>query len=421
MKLHTRTNPFLLMAGLYMVLGVLAATGKLTFELGLVEALPRLRWVTIHFVTIGGMTQTVFGVLPRFVAAVTDGSRSIHYRNRWLQWGALNAGYPLILIGMTAGSATTAGTGAGMVLVALVSLFVTLYRLRPASNRSGGVGRYFRTAPSFLVIGILAAFGMLFGIHGPGGYFGSLEAHVHANVWGFLGLVVAGVLLTVLPRLLDVPLRFPRLRVITYWGLTVGAMGLVAGPWLARHEFTIGGLAMYVLGTTALLVNVGGTYRLSERTWDSRFVLVLGAYLWLLFPVPWAPLVILFPDAVPAGAIETAAINGLVFGWMLQLAMAFLPVVAIAALQPSSEFIGAIPDATEEGSSPSWLQVGSVNTGMLFLWATAFPPVVDVASLLTLAGYFLITAAWAVFVVDLWGALVGRNVVPRHADESPSG
>ncbi|QCC60147.1 cbb3-type cytochrome c oxidase subunit I [Natrinema thermotolerans] len=420
MNMQTRNDPFILMAGVYLTVGLLAAIGTLTVEAGLLEPLPRLRWVTVHFVTIGGLTQAVFGALPAFVAARSTRRRSSAGRSRWLQWVSVNAGYPLLLVGMTRGSTITAGAGAVLVLGALLSLLVTVFRL-PSSTVAAGSARYFRTAPWFLVVGILAALGMLFGVHGPGGYFGSLEAHVHANVWGFLALVVAGVLLTVLPELLGTDRRFPRARAVTYWGLTIGAAGLVVGPWTARHELTIGGLVIYVVGTGALLASVVGTYRHSDRQQDSRIALVLGAYFWLLVPVPIAPFVLLFPTAVPAAAIERAAINGLVFGWLLQLAMAFLPVVAVAARRDPAAFVDAIAAAAETAPQPSWWQVGSANAGMLLLWLTAVPLADGVASLLTLGGYLLLAAAWAAFVVDLWTALAGERSVRRRLEETPFG
>jgi len=89
--------------------------------------------------------------------------------------------------------------------------------------------RYFRAAPWFLVVGILAAFGMLLNVHGPGGCFGSIEAHVHANACGLLALVAAGALFRAMLSLFGAALRYPRLRGVTYWDITAGAAGLVAG------------------------------------------------------------------------------------------------------------------------------------------------------------------------------------------------
>ncbi|RZV10436.1 hypothetical protein BDK88_1594 [Natrinema hispanicum] len=404
--MQTRTNPFIIMAGLYLTVGLAAIVGTLAAESGLVESLPRLRWVLIHLATIGGLTQAVFGVLPSLVTATDASARRPATSRRWLQWLALNAGYPLLLLGMATGATVVAVTGGTIVLGALGLLLSTVVRTSGwAMNR--GLSRYYRLAPWFLVVGILAAFGMLLGIHGPGGYFGSLEAHVHANVWGFLALIVAGALLTLLPALLEAELRYPRLVSVTFWGLTIGVVGLVAGPWLARHEVTVLGLGSYVVGTGALLANVVGTYRSSDRSHSRRIALVLGAYLWLAFPVPWAPFVLLVPDLVPASAIETAAINGLIFGWMLQLAMAFLPVVAAAFARPVADhdIIQAVTTVAAEHPHPSWIQVGSVNLGMLVLWLTPIPFRGGLTASATLAGFALIAVAWALFVVSLWRSI----------------
>ncbi len=404
--MQTRTNPFIAMAGLYLTVGLAAVVGALAVESGLVESLPRLRWVMIHLVTIGGLTQAVFGALPSLVNATDGSARRPSGGRRWLQWLSLNAGYPLLLLGMATGSTVVTVAGATIVLGALGLLLSTVFRTS-AHSTERGIRRYYRLAPWFLVVGILAAFGMILGVHGPGGYVGSLEAHVHANVWGFLALIVAGALFTLLPALLGVELRYPRLVSVTFWGLTIGVVGLVAGPWLAHNEVTVVGLGTYVVGTVALLANVVGTYRSSDRSQPRRIALVLGAYLWLAFPVPWAPLVLLFPDTVPAAAIEIAAINGLVFGWMLQLAMAFLPVVAatFAGSITDRGFVEAVAAVATECPQPSWIQVGSVNLGMFTLWLTPVPFVGGFAATTTLTGFALIAVAWAMFVVSLWRSI----------------
>ncbi|WP_205254475.1 hypothetical protein [Halorussus sp. JP-T4] len=404
--MRLRTNPFLLMAGLYLTVGLAAVAGKLAVEAGLIDALPRLRWLTIHFVTIGAMTQALFGALPNLAAAV-GGGETVPSRGRWLQWVTLNASYPVVLLGMATGSTAAAVAGATGVLAALSLLVVSVYRtnLGAVAGRDEGLVRYYAVAPWFLVVGVFAAFGMLLGVHGPGGYFGSIEAHVHANVWGFLALVAAGTLLALVPRLAGEPLRYPRLKPVTFWGVTLGATGLVAGPWLAAKALTMAGLAVYVVGTLALLVNLVGTWRLGGCARDARFGHVVGAYLWLVFPVPWAPLVLLFPETVPAAGIEAAAIEGLVLGWMLQLAMGLLPTVAVALREAPTDLLASLDASAHR---PRWAGVAAVNAGMTALWLTAFPAFEGVEATLTLAGYALVGLAWLVFLPDLWRALLDR-------------
>ncbi len=421
--MQRRNDPFFLMAGLYLTVGLLAVVGKLAVGVGFIEPLSQLRWVMIHLVTIGAMTQALFGALPHLVNNVGSSTSRLSPRFRWSQWIALNTGYPLILFGMTTGSTLVAVTGATIVLFALALLLVTVYRISAESHGSL-LSRYYRVAPWFLVVGILAAFGMLLNVHGPGGYFGSIEAHVHANVWGFLALVVAATLLQLVPALAGTELRYPRLKRVTFWGVTIGAVGLVSGPWLAMHVLTFTGLAIYVIGTIALLANIVGTTRASGYTNDARVGHIFGAYLWLIFPVPWAPLVLLFPNVVPGAPIETAAINGLVFGWMLQLAMVFLPIVIGAFEEP--EGVVDVTSAVESSSyAPSWMGVVSINFGMLVLWATALPMFSNVAEMLSVAGFALIALPWTVFVVRLWQTFIdddphARREEPADASASPS-
>lgn len=412
--MQLRTNPFFVMAGLYLTVGVLAIVGKLAVAVGFVEPLSQLRWVLIHLVTIGAMTQALFGALPHLVSSVGSSTTQLSPRRRWSQWIFLNMGYPLILFGMTTGSTLVTVTGGTIVLVALALLLVTVHR-RSAGSRGSLLSRYYRVAPWFLVVGIFAAFGMLLNVHGPGGYFGSIEAHVHANVWGFLALVVAATLLQLIPVLTGTELRYPRLKRIPFWGMTIGTVGLVSGPWLAMHVLTVTGLAIYVIGTIALLANIVGTERASGWTKDARVGHILGAYVWLVFPVPWAPLVLLFPNVVPVALIETAAINGLVFGWMLQLAMALLPSV-VGAFEGTEGGVD-VPSAVESSSyAPSWLGVGSINLGMLALWATVLPVVSNSSEMLSVAGFTLIALPWAVFVVRLWQTFIGNDPHAQRQD-----
>ncbi|WP_435348249.1 hypothetical protein [Haloarchaeobius sp. HRN-SO-5] len=418
--MKVRTDPFLLVAALYLTVGALAVVGKLAVGVELLEPLPRLRWVMIHLVTIGGLTQALFGVLPHLVGSLDSSAGRLSPRARWVQWIALNTGYPLVLFGMTTGSTLVAVAGATVVLFALALLLATVYRV---SDGSGGqsLGRYYRVAPWFLVVGILAAFGMLLGIHGPGGYFGSIEAHVHANVWGFLALVVAATLLQLVPAMAGADLYASRLTRVTFWGLTVGTVGLVSGPWLAEHALTFGGLAIYVVGTVALLANVVGTRRAGGCTKDARFGHVLGAYLWLVVPVPVAPFVLLFPSVVPGRVIEMAAINGLVFGWMLQLAMAFLPVVVTAFENGDGGLVDVRAAVEASTDTASWLDVAGVNLGMVALWATAIPALSGVAGALETVGFGLFAVAWVAFVVRLWRSLVSGDAGTRGQEPTGTG
>lgn len=83
--MQARSNPFVVMAGLYLTVGLLAVAGRLSVGAGLVESLPRIRWLTVHLVTIGGLTQALFGMLPALARGAAGADRGTRLSSRWLQ------------------------------------------------------------------------------------------------------------------------------------------------------------------------------------------------------------------------------------------------------------------------------------------------------------------------------------------------
>ena len=60
--------PYLLTTVLYLFIALLAAVDVSLVSLDLVPAFATLRWFRVHFVTLGIITQAVFGLLPGLVA-----------------------------------------------------------------------------------------------------------------------------------------------------------------------------------------------------------------------------------------------------------------------------------------------------------------------------------------------------------------
>ncbi len=60
-----------------------------------------------------------------------------------------------------------------------------------------------------------------------------LEAHIHANSWGFMSLVFAGLLVDFVPLITGRRSASDKAISLIYWGMTLGAFGLVLGPGLA--------------------------------------------------------------------------------------------------------------------------------------------------------------------------------------------
>lgn len=368
-------NPFYLMAGLYFIVDAVVVALFILITAGVLPPFAGLSWARVHLLTIGVVTQAIFGTLHQraTLRATTPAGVGI----TGATWLLLNVGFAILLVSMPAGQVTIAAIGAGSIFSAVVLLITSIRRLpiAPISGaRSGAL--FYRSGPIFFLVGITMALGMLLGWSSPGGYFGLIEAHVHANVWGFLALLVAGVLIERIPAHLNTPLRFPGLVPLTAWLLIIGAIGLVVGPWAAILPLTILGIGVYVAGTALLLANLTGTVR-AARGWTANLTHLLIAYVWMVVPAIAAPLIVLATGRLPTDRVETAAVAGLVAGWILQIVVgAFIP-----------GFYRTTPDPAR--SNGSWLAVISINVGVTGLWLS---PVVadDLASLLVVIGYTLI-------------------------------
>lgn len=373
-------NPFYLMAGVYLTLDALALAAMALVAAGVMAPPPDLVWVRIHLLTIGVVVQIILGSAPGLVAARLGAQPPGRLMNATL-WLLVNASFALLLYAMPQGLSQLAAIAAGGVFLAIVLLLVSLHRrgaCPPVGARAGL--RFFIAGPLFFLVGIFMAVSMLLGWPAPGGYFGKIEGHVHANVWGFLALIVAGFLLERIPAALGQPLRWPRLVSATSWLLIGGALGLVAGPWLGVLPLTMLGIVVYITGTALLITNLAGT-ALAARRLTANVGHLLIAYLWMIVPAVIAPIILAITGKLPTGAVEAAAVSGLIAGWVFQIVLGALPLRLRDLRQRVTGWDGW------------WASVALLNLGVLLNWVAAFVSVSDTASLLTTAGYGLIVVA----------------------------
>lgn len=79
-------------------------------------------------------------------------------------------------------------------------------------------------------------------------------AHVHANLLGFVSMMIFGVAYHVIPRFSGAPLRSPRAALAHVW-VANGGLALLVGGWLSRpHAPTLGAGA---LGIGAIASAIG--------------------------------------------------------------------------------------------------------------------------------------------------------------------
>ena len=398
-------NPFYLMAGIYLTLDVLALAAMALVVADIIAPIPGLVWLRIHLLTIGVVVQVILGTLPGHIASRLGASPPGRIMSVFL-WTLVNICFALLLYSMPQGLSELAAGAAAGIFVAVVLMLVSIHRrgaCPPVGARAGMA--FFIAGSVFFLIGIFMAVSMLLHWSAPGGYFGQIEGHVHANVWGFLALVVAGFLLERIPTALGQPLRWRRLVAPTALLLILGALGLVAGPWLAIMALTMGGIAIYLIGTALLVINLAGT-ALAARHWTANIAHLLIAYLWMAVPAAVAPIILTLTGKLPSGAVEAAAVSGLIAGWVLQIALGALPMRLREIRKRTTGWNG------------SWGSVALLNLGVLLIWVAAFVTVADPATWLTVAGYALVALASVRPVIAILGLLVSgpERDTPEHAE-----
>ncbi|HRJ43843.1 MAG: hypothetical protein KJZ86_20155 [Caldilineaceae bacterium] len=354
-------NPYLLMTLLYLLVAVLAATDASLTSLNLLGWFNGLRWLRVHFITLGMATEAIFGVLPWLVAARRGLPRP---QTRWDIWLTLNAGLLILLAGIPIVNGALIFTGGTLIFIAATLLSLQLWQMRGTSPTPTRISIHFYVMGlAYLLLGIIVGTGLWLGWSGPLRIQIPVEVHIHANNWGFMSLVFAGLLVDVIPRLTRRELASDRVINAVFWMMSVGALGLVIGPWLGGSLwFTVPGLVLHLSATIWLLGLTGaGVYRAGLLGTPGAWHLLL-AYIWILAPVMVAPLIILGVPGFPGTGIEATAPQALIYGWVLQFAFALLPYFMRRFL--------AGEETPRLGGN--WLSLLTVNVGSGLIWASIF-------------------------------------------------
>ena len=362
-------NPFYLTAILSVTAALLAIVMQGGWYADLLPAFTGLNWLRAHFINVGTVTMFIFGTAPGLLARRLGG-RPQSAPMTWAQWGILNVGYLTILIGMNGNNGWLPSAGAWIIFGAVALLMYSLWQIARSADQTDPVtAMFYVTAPAWLLLGIFMAVSLLVGWPAPGGRDGILEAHVHANVWGFLAFVVVATLADLFPRMLGTRLAHPRWLKTTYWLMVFGTLGTVLGPYFAMHVGTIAAMVVYVASMVLLLINLIATARTSTRGFPAAAGHLLLSYLWMIVPVFFGPFVLLTPEMVPFRAIEAAATKTLVLGWVLQLAMGGIPTI-LRGVYP-----GLVRNPISGPSGRGWWSVALVNLGCAVIWiANLFEP-----------------------------------------------
>jgi cytochrome c oxidase cbb3-type subunit 1 len=422
-------NLYFLMSALFIVMAVIAALDASLASWGVLPWFNGLRWVRVHLVTLGVMTEALFGALPLLVAIRFGLPRPASRRDIWI---ALNAGILTLLIGIPIVNQALILTGGTLVFAATVLLVLQIQQMRPARASTDATDlpatlpatqptalptdlttvpqehagrRFYLAGLGFFLLGIVIGTGLWLGWSGPLRIVAPLESHIHANNWGLMSLVFAGLIVDTYPRWAARPLAWPGSVAPIFWLMTFGALGLVFGPWFQTLYLTVPGLVLHLTATVWLLLNVIRPLWGDRAAWSTPGIWhLVTSYFWILAPVMMAPLVILKVPGFPAADIEANAPQALIYGWVFQFGFAMLPYVFRRAFLPD--------EPPRLGGH--WFSLATATLGGICLWASIF--ILPQRGLLHGMAYALWAAATVPIAVDLW-RIVGRGLARLDVGE----
>jgi cytochrome c oxidase cbb3-type subunit I len=360
-----RVNPFLVTSVLFLFLAGLAALDSALTSFHLLPWFNGLRWLRVHLITLGALSEAMFGILPALISAGSSADKS---RPRWDIWLALTLGILTLMVGIPLVNYVLIVTGGMLVFLAALLLVGALARpaLAPRLIKNQvGIGRMFYLAGLlYLLLGIILGSGLWFGWGKALGIANPIEVHIHTNTWGFMSLVFAGLFVDLYPRWTGCNLARPDHIWPIFWLMTSGALGSVLGPWLALNTITALGIVLHQAATVWLLSNLirplkGTTLVRKPGIWH-----LITAYTWQLAVVLAAPLIFLLRPDISTAGIEATAPQVLIFGWMLLFGFALLPYLLRKATTPQAN--------AELGGS--WFSLVAVHAGGIFLGASILIP-----------------------------------------------
>lgn len=374
--------PYLVAAALYLAVAVLAALDASLVNLEVLEWFSGLRWLRIHLITIGAITQAVFGVLGIFAAKRAGRPR----RTRWDIWLLLNTGMVVLLVGIPLVESTLILVGGTLVFAAATLLGIDLVRSRPASSDRASVSwAFYVTGLAFLLLGVTVGTGLFIGWNEPLALTVPVEVHIHAQSWGFMSLVFAGLVVDLYPQFAGRPLAWPDSTRRIHWLMTIGATLLVLGPWLGSNWFSVPGVVLHLTATGWVVANIVVPLRGDRMAWTPGMLHIVTSYAWILAPVLVAPLIIAGVSDFPGAGIEANAPQALIYGWVLAFGAALVPWLLRRSFVPGQP-------ARLGGN---WVSLTALHLGSVALWIGIFAT--DLEAVLHGLAY----ALWAVALVSI--------------------
>lgn len=396
-------HPYLLMSLLYLSLVVLAALASILTGLEIIPFFGSLKWLRVHLVTLGALSEIIFGLAPVLVAGARRLPRP---RMRWEIWLFLNAGLVLLLIGVPTITRSLIVTGGTLVGVAVTLLIRQVVALRPAqivSKKDVMEGRkFYITGLGYLFLGGLVGTGLWLGWSEALHIASPIEVHVHTNLWGFAAIILGGLLVDLYPSFANRPLAWPRSIPWIYWSMTLGALGLILGPWLDISLFTVVGLILHTLGSILLLIVVIKPLTGDRSAWTPGMLHLLTSYVWFFLPVVVAPMIVVHATDFPVQEVSGSGGPILIFGWIVQFGYALVPYLFTRFLEPNKPAL----------LGGTWLSLAAVHAGSVLFWASLFFPNIEAVARASAYGFWILSGS--PILISLWKSF--RSGIQRVED-----
>jgi nitrite reductase (NO-forming) len=400
---HLRANA---VVGVYVLLAVaaLALHGS--------AALPMPRWLAVHLLLLGAVTNAIVTWTEHFAVALLRATAPSR-RVAAARLAVLNVTIVGVLVGVAGDLPILTMVAATLLALVVLAHLASLVHISRHALRS----RFAGTIAFYVVAGLALAVGIALGttvsvadlshpVHEQ-----LHAAHVHANVLGWIGLTVLGTLFTLWPTVLrtrmadDVMRTAKACLVLVALGLTLTVTGLAVGSRLAACA----GLLAYAAGVIVSLQPFVVTWR-RKAPHEGASWSMAAAVAWLLAGV-LADVVVLATAPDVTGYVERldALVPALAVGFALQMVLG-----ALAYLLPV--VLGGGPTTVRASigrMSAGWVwRVVALNVGVLAVWTAAALNAPTIVHL----------AAWALVAVPVlaFGVLAVGAVAPA-ATHSPLG
>jgi nitrite reductase (NO-forming) len=291
-----------------------------------------LRWLALHLVFLGGVSQLVLGAGQFFVCAflATEPPSRRLVGAQIVVW---NAGTLLVAFGVWTAVAPLVDVGDGVIVLGLVLFAAGLRGMQRRSlQHARWAVRWYQACAPCLGLGAMIGVLLARGTAWPHGSL--LGAHLALNLLGWFGTAIVGTLHTFFPSLTHTQLRFPRLQGPTFalWLLGVGQLAL--GAAFAVDAIVVLGCLELAAAAALLVVNLAASLRAAPDplALPARLIAVGQAFLAAGLLVALAATAMGGIAAPFAGAPRGALAVLLLAGWIgLTVAGALLHLLAVLA------------------------------------------------------------------------------------------